>query len=69
MLTFPGETALAATSVTLDKQPTSQTGSVAQQAISLSPTVFPIMFAAIIGKLLRATGLYLAEREIKLGVT
>lgn len=40
-----------------------------QKAIKLSPTVFPIIFAAIIGKFFRALGLYGAERGIRLGVS
>ncbi|MCJ1268956.1 hypothetical protein MMC22_008844 [Lobaria immixta] len=60
--------ALAATAVSLDKKPISRTGRAVQHAISLSPTIFPIAFAAIIGKFFRALGLFWAERGIKLGL-
>ena len=60
--------ALAATAVSLDEEPISRTGRVVQHAISLSPTIFPITFAAIIGKFFRTLGLFWAERGIKLGV-
>ncbi|KAF2490259.1 hypothetical protein BU16DRAFT_517463 [Lophium mytilinum] len=59
--------ALALTAISLDKKPTSQTGHAVQEAIALSPTIFPIVFAAIIGKFFRALGLFQAERGIKLG--
>ncbi|ETS82477.1 hypothetical protein PFICI_04353 [Pestalotiopsis fici W106-1] len=59
--------ALAATAITLDKQPISRTGDTAQYAIALAPTIFPIVFAAIVGKFFRVLGLYLAERGTKLG--
>ncbi|ETS86252.1 hypothetical protein PFICI_00080 [Pestalotiopsis fici W106-1] len=39
--------ALASTAIHLDKKQTSRTGEQTQRAISLSPTVFPIVFAAI----------------------
>jgi ABC-type molybdate transport system permease subunit len=60
--------ALAATAVSLNKKPTSRSGWTVQQAISLSPTIFPIIFAAIIGRFLKALGLFGAERGIKLRV-
>lgn len=40
-----------------------------QEAIKLSPTVFGIIFAAIIGKFFKALGLYGAQRGIRLGVS
>jgi len=67
-LTMNPAAALAATAVSLDKKPTSRTGRAVQQAISLSPTIFPVIFAAVIGKFFRALGLFGAERGIKLGV-
>lgn len=65
---MPPVTALGATAVSLHKKPTSSTGRVVQGAIKLSPTVFGIIFAAIIGKFFRALGLHGVERGIRLGV-
>lgn len=60
--------ALTAVAISLDNVSLSETGSVIQQAIALSPTVFPIVFAAIVGRFFRSLGLYWAERGVKLGV-
>ena len=60
--------ALAAISISLDKTPTSRLGHHVQKAIALSPTIFPIVFAAITGKFFRTLGLFWAERGVQLGV-
>ncbi|CAH0042951.1 unnamed protein product [Clonostachys rhizophaga] len=60
--------ALAATAIALDKKETSHAGKVVQQIITASPTLFPIIFAGIVGHFFRALGLYWAERGIKIGV-
>lgn len=66
MLTFC--LALAAISISLDKTPESRLGHHTQKAISLAPTIFPIVFAAITGKFFRTLGLNWAERGVRLGV-
>lgn len=60
--------ALAAIAISLDKKPTSALGHNVESAISLSPTIFPIVFAAITGKFFKTLGLFWAERGITLGV-
>jgi len=60
--------ALAAISIALDKTPESRLGHNVQRAIALSPTIFPIVFAAITGKFFRTLGLFWAEHGVKLGV-
>ncbi|KID82897.1 hypothetical protein MGU_09821 [Metarhizium guizhouense ARSEF 977] len=60
--------ALAAIAVCLDGKPTSPFGRFIQRTISVSPTIFPIVFAGIIGKFFRALGLFAAERGVKLGI-
>ncbi|TVY36084.1 hypothetical protein LSUB1_G008234, partial [Lachnellula subtilissima] len=59
---------LAAIAISLDKKPTSALGHNVESAISLSPTIFPIVFAAITGKFFKTLGLFWAERGITLGV-
>ncbi|KAF2144246.1 uncharacterized protein K452DRAFT_223729, partial [Aplosporella prunicola CBS 121167] len=51
----------------LDQKPTSAFGAKVQQALLLAPTVFPIIFAALMGKFFRTYGLYRAERGVTLG--
>ncbi|CAG9985161.1 unnamed protein product [Clonostachys byssicola] len=58
---------LTAVAISLDNKSASGTGSTIQQVIALSPTVFPIIFAAIVGRFFRSLGLYWAERGVKLG--
>lgn len=60
--------ALATAAISLDRKPVSPTGKTVQEAITVSPTIFPIIFAAIIGKFFRALGSFGVERGIKLGV-
>ncbi|KAF2742537.1 hypothetical protein M011DRAFT_412427, partial [Sporormia fimetaria CBS 119925] len=50
----------------LDKQQKSPWGEKVQAAVLFSPTVFGIMYAAIMGKALRRLGLFKAERGVKL---
>ncbi|CAH0048169.1 unnamed protein product [Clonostachys solani] len=59
--------ALTGAAISLDNKSTSKTGLITQQAIALSPTVFPIVFAAIVGRFFRSLGLHWAERGVKLG--
>ncbi|CAH0016895.1 unnamed protein product, partial [Clonostachys rhizophaga] len=58
---------LTAAAISLDNKSTSKTGLMTQQATALSPTVFPIVFAAIVGRFFRSLGLYWVERGVKLG--
>lgn len=59
---------LAAFSISLDSRPKSAFGEQVKAAVLFSPTVFGIMYAAIMGKLLRRVGVYKAERGVKLKV-
>jgi hypothetical protein len=52
----------------LNKQPISAYGENVKAITLLSPTIFPIIYAAILGKLLRRIGLFKAERGTTLGV-
>lgn len=44
-------------------------GELVSQACLLGPTVFPIVFSAIMGWCLKTYGRYRSERGVKLGVT
>jgi hypothetical protein len=44
-------------------------GTVLKQAMAVTSTLWPILFAAIIGPMIRAAALYQAERGTKLGVS
>jgi hypothetical protein len=52
----------------LNKEPISAYGETVKAITLLSPTIFPIIYAAILGKLLRRIGLFNAERGTTLGV-
>ncbi|KAF2142310.1 uncharacterized protein K452DRAFT_269877 [Aplosporella prunicola CBS 121167] len=58
---------LAIIACTLDQKRTSSFGSKVQKALLVSPTIFPIVFAALMGKFFRTYGLYRAERGVLLG--
>jgi hypothetical protein len=51
----------------LDGEEVSAYGSRLQEALLLSPTIFPILFAALMGRCFKYLGLYRAERGIQLG--
>jgi hypothetical protein len=53
----------------LDGQPISQYGENIKAITLLSPTIFPVVYAAIFGKVLRRIGLFKAERSSTLGVS
>ncbi|KAF3024386.1 hypothetical protein E8E14_014390 [Neopestalotiopsis sp. 37M] len=59
--------ALASTAISLNTQPTSLAGERVERAIALSPSIFPIIFAAIVSKFFRTLALFLAERGTTLG--
>lgn len=52
----------------LDSQPISSFGENVKAVTLLSPTIFPIVYAAILGKALRRVGLFKAERSSTIGV-
>jgi hypothetical protein len=52
----------------LNGQPVSTYGETVKAITLLAPTIFPIIYAAILGKLLRRIGLFRAERGTTLGV-
>ena len=54
--------------VRLDGKPVSNYGDGLREALLLSPTIFPIIFAANMGRCFKYLGLYRAERGIPLGV-
>ncbi|TVY57578.1 hypothetical protein LSUE1_G010265, partial [Lachnellula suecica] len=58
---------LALAAVVLNKKPASPWGKTLERAVSLSPTIFPIAFAAITGRFFRIVGLFLAQRGARLG--
>ena len=65
-LTF---TVIAGLCVGLHAQPKAPYGDKIQAVTLLSPTIFPIVYAAILGKLLRRIGLFKAERGTTMGVS
>lgn len=54
--------------IALNGKPISSYGDHIKAITLLSPTIFPIIYAAILGKLLRRLGLYKAERGTTIGV-
>jgi hypothetical protein len=59
--------ALALTAARIDGKPVSDYGNRLQETLLLSPTLFPILFAALMGRFFRHLGVYLAERGTTLG--
>lgn len=59
--------ALALTAARIDGKPVSDYGSRLQETLLLSPTIFPLIFAALMGRFFRHLGVYLAERGTTLG--
>lgn len=62
------ETVIAILCLCLDKKPLSAYGQNIKAITLFSPTTFPIVYAAILGKFLRRIGLFKAERSSKIGV-
>jgi hypothetical protein len=52
----------------LDQKPISSFGENVAEGLRFSPTIFPIVFAAIAGRLMRCIAQWLAERGAKLGL-
>jgi hypothetical protein len=61
------KSALALIAVQLDGEEVSQYGNGLQQALLISPTIFPLLFAALMGRFFRHLGVYLAEQGTTLG--
>ena len=59
---------LGACALSLDKKPTSKYGSRIREAANVGPSLFPIVFAAVVSRLMRAAALWRAECGTKLGV-
>jgi hypothetical protein len=59
--------ALALTAARLDGKEVSNYGSRLEETLLLSPTIFPLIFAALMGRFFRHLGVYLAERGTTLG--
>lgn len=59
--------ALALIAARLDGKDISTYGLHLHQALLLSPTIFPVIFAALMGRCFKAVGLYLVERGTTLG--
>jgi hypothetical protein len=53
----------------LNNKPISPYGEKVKAITLLSPTIFPIIYAAILGKMLRRVGLFKAERGTTMGVS
>ncbi|KZM20786.1 hypothetical protein ST47_g8099 [Ascochyta rabiei] len=58
---------IASLSLSLDGKPISSFGQNIKAITLLSPTIFPIVYAAILGKVLRRIGLFKAERSSTIG--
>ncbi|KAJ8114504.1 hypothetical protein OPT61_g3640 [Boeremia exigua] len=58
---------IACLCLSLDKQRVSKYGEDVKSITLLSPTIFPIVYAAILGKMLRRLALFKAERNATLG--
>jgi hypothetical protein len=59
---------IAGICIGLHGRPTSSHGENVKAVTLFSPTIFPIVYASILGKLLKRIGLYKAERGITMGV-
>ncbi|KAF2735281.1 hypothetical protein EJ04DRAFT_576229 [Polyplosphaeria fusca] len=59
--------ALALIAARLDGKDTSDYGLRLRETLLLSPTIFPVIFAALMGRFFKHTGLFLAERGTTLG--
>jgi hypothetical protein len=59
--------ALALTAARLDGKEISVYGDKLEETLLLSPTIFPLIFAALMGRFFRHLGVYLAERGTTLG--
>lgn len=59
---------LAFQALTLNGKPISSHGRTIEQAAKLGPTLFPIIFAAVVGRLMRVVALWRAERGAPLGI-
>jgi hypothetical protein len=60
-------TALAIVAAKLNGQEVSDYGTKLKETLLISPTVFPLLFAALMGRFFRHSGLWLAQRGTTLG--
>ena len=63
------DTVLASLSLYLNHQSKSALGENVRAITFLSPTIFPIIYAGILGTMLQRIGLYIAERSATVGVS
>jgi hypothetical protein len=69
MMPTPNQYAvLSFRALAVDGLPLSPEGDIVIQAARLGPTVFPIVFAAVVGRLMKSLALWKAERGSELGV-
>jgi len=59
---------LAFAALSVDNEPLSRKGHVVEVAAKLGPSIFPILFAAVVGRLMRTLALWRAERGTSLGL-
>ena len=59
---------LAFRALALDGEGSSEGGHAVLEAAKIAPTIFPIIFAAVVGRLMRTYALWKAERGTRLGV-
>lgn len=59
---------LAFQALSVDHKPISRHGEVIEEAAKLGPTLFPIIFAAVVGRLMRCYALWRAEHGTSLGI-
>ena len=52
----------------LDQRPLSSFGAAIERVLLFTPTIFPIIYASIMGRFFRVWGLFKAERGVTLGV-
>ena len=53
----------------MNNQPASKWGSIVIQATKIAPTVWPLVFAAVVGSTVKAVALWKAEQGTTLGVS
>lgn len=69
MMPTPNQYAvLSFRALAVDGLPQSPEGDIIIQAAKLGPTVFPIVFAAVVGRLMKSLALWKVERGSELGV-
>lgn len=59
---------LACSAATLDNKPRSEWGDKVMEIILLVPTIYPVLFAALVSKAVKSFALHLAQRGTTLGL-